>query len=114
MNNMNDLTGHDYVLQPSFRLLTELELSDRERKEEFHVCIVADCEETRYLDGDHYWKVCEAHREKFLRAMNEWDDLGFSQMVTDEFSRRLKFETRRPYLIEEVTLKELLVGRKII
>lgn len=105
---MDDLTGHDYVLQPSFRLVTELEFLDRARKDEHHICMVVDCEETVYFDGDHYWKVCGAHREKFLRATSEWDDLGFSQMVTDEFQRRLKFDTNRPYLVEEVTLEELL------
>lgn len=108
---MDDLTGHDYIMQPSFRLLTEEELSDRDRKDEHYICIVAGCEETRYLDGGHTWSVCGAHREKFLRSLGEWDDLGFSQMVTDEFKRKMKFGSSgssRPQVIDEVTLEELL------
>jgi hypothetical protein len=43
--------------------------------------------------------------------MGEWDDAGFSQIVTDEFKRKLKFgafEAGRPYLIEEIPMGELI------
>jgi hypothetical protein len=105
---MNDLTGQDYVLQPTFRLLLDHELEDRARKDESNICLVAGCEEQRYLDGGHTWIVCGEHREKFLRSMGEWDDMGFSQMVTDEFKRKMKFGTGRPQVIEEISLAEVV------
>lgn len=109
---MNDLTGHDYITQPSFRLLTELELQDRARKDLSLICIAAGCEERRYEEcgpnGVHSWVVCAKHREKYLRAMDEWNDNGFSEMVTDEFKRKLKFGPSRPQVIEELPMAEII------
>lgn len=97
-----------YITAPTFRLLLDHELEERARKESSLICIAEGCEEPRYLDGNHHWVVCEAHREKFLRNMGEWSDNGFSEMVTNEFKRKLKFGTNRPQVIEEISLAEII------
>lgn len=73
MNNVGELTGRDYVLMPSFRLLTEEEMTDKARKDSLNICAMYNCENPQ---DDPWNRFCYAHRkerEDWLRRLGWYD-----------------------------------------